>query len=381
MLLNSCHNIDGRVYKECLTLTKDKHEVIILALENENLSTEEFIGGAKVMRLIRWPKIKIPILRQFLFSFVWIKNGLLLDVDAYHAHDADVLFEASICARLKGKKLIFDSHELFLNMASLENKKISRFVWWLKESFGIKRADKVIITNKERRDILVNRYKFIKNKVTVLENFPSLYIGRNDDFNLSRKETRKMLNIGVDKIVFIFQGSLNSNRGLEILLEAMNFSKLLSKAVFLIVGDGDYRKKLQQKVDEKSYKNFIFTGRVNYFDLPKYLAAADVGIVYFPDICLNYRYAAPNKLYEYMLNRLAILSNNVVTIKNVINKESNGFFSEKGDGKGFAQLIDQFSSLKENELNIMKNNSYHAAINNYNWEAHEEKLINLYKEI
>lgn len=101
MFLNNSHNIDGRVYKECLTLKEVGHECCILALYDKNLPKESVIGGARVHRVIEWPWLKVPIIKQFLYSYNWVKVGIRLDVDAYHAHDASTLFEAAICAFIK----------------------------------------------------------------------------------------------------------------------------------------------------------------------------------------------------------------------------------------------------------------------------------------
>ncbi len=379
MFLNNSHNIDGRVYKECVTLTEAGHSCIVLGLYNKKLPNEENIGGAKVVRLVRWPKLKIPIIRQFLYTYNWVKVGIKLDVDVYHAHDASTLLEAVMCSVIKKKKLVYDSHELFLNIASLERKKIVKFIWWLKESFSLKKVSCVISANLERSKILKLRYPQIKNSF-VLENFPLKEIGETRNYDASRKAMRAKLNILEDDVVFVFQGALSRNRGLEDLLKALPLCDNLSKRKFLIIGDGSYKKEFEKKIKNHAYNNFIFTGKINYKELPSYLVAGDIGLIYFPPICLNYIFAAPNKLYEYMLNRLAIVSGNTPTVVNVINRLKNGLIVYEDSSEDFAKVICKMSEDKD-QLQKMKEVSYRNALKYYTWEKQESKFIKMYENI
>lgn len=377
IFLNNYHNITGRAYKETMTLSRAGHEVVVLARHSKDLKKEEIIGGAKVLRLVVWPETSIPGLKQLIFSYRWIREGLKLDVDVYQVADADTLLEAAVCAVLKRKKLVYDSYELFLNIASLENKKISRFYWWIKEWLGVRASDCVISANSERAEIMKKRYPFIK-KMEAIENFPNKIILQGDSYEKSREEMRKKLGVE-DKTVFVFQGYLNKNRGLEDLYEALPYCKKLDQAVFLIVGDGNYRETFENKIKEKKYGNFIFTGRVDYLELPRYISSGDVGLVFYPPICLNYIYAAPNKLYEYMMNNLAVLSNNIVTIRKVIEREGCGICYENG-AKNLAEKIDWLVKNGE-KVSEMKKNGLDSAMLKYNWECQEEEFLNIYNNL
>lgn len=190
----------------------------------------------------------------------------------------------------------------------MEGKFFTQFIWWIKENSGIRIADCVISANIERGKILSLRYPKIQNSV-VIENYPHLSIGQTNDYISDRDSIRKELNISRDDMVFIFQGSLNKNRGLEKLHEALSHFKQLNNKKFIIIGDGNYRKKFEELITSSGHRNnFHFTGKVDYKQLPRYMVAGDIGLLYFPPKCLNYIFAAPNKLYEYMLNRMAIFN-------------------------------------------------------------------------
>lgn len=376
IFINHSHNMIGRAYKETESLTRAGHQVTILARYDNKLQTEEIVGGAKVLRYIVWPQTRIPFIKQIIFSLRWIRIGLRLDADVYQASDADTLLEAAVCAVIKRKKLVYDSYELFLDIISLQNKKIVRCYWWLKEWIGVRLSDCVIVANKERAEVMRRRYQFAK-KIEVIENFPNKIIIPESIYLENRKVMREKLNIS-NKTVFVFQGYLNKNRGLEELALALPYCKKLQGTSFLIIGDGDYKSDFEKYVKQK-YNNFIFTGRVDYLKLSQYLSAGDVGLVFYPPICLNYIYAASNKLYEYMMNRLSVLSNNIITICRVLMEEKCGLYY----GDGAESLAEKIDYLVDNAMEIskMRQNGFVAAMQKYNWEYQEQKFLNIYEKL
>ncbi len=377
IFLNNSHNIVGRAYKETVSLSRAGHVVTVLAKYNGDLPTEEIIGGATVRRLIIWPETRIPIIKQIIFSYRWIRAGLDFETDVYQVADADTLFEATICAVLKRKKLIYDSYELFLNIVSLEHATLSRLYWWIKEYIGVYASDCVIATNDERAKIMRARYPFAE-KIEVIENFPNKIVETSELYEKNRHDMREKLGIG-QKTVFVFQGFLNRNRGLEELFEAFQYCKKMNDIAFVIIGKGDYKDRFEQLVADKKYTNVICTGKVNYLELSTYLSMGDVGMVFYPPICLNYVYAAPNKLYEYMMNGMAVLSNNTVTISRVIDAEKSGLWYADG-AKGLAEKID-YMAEHTGEVSEMKKRGYDAVMQKYNWEYQEEKFLNIYKNV
>jgi len=375
MFLNNPHNIDGRSYKESKTLTSYGHFVQIIAVYNPFLSRAEKIGGAEVRRVIKWPKMKIPFLKQMIFSWRWIKEGLKANPDVYHAHDLVTLFEAWICSLIKRKKLVYDPRELFLDLFCLRNRPIARLFWRIRETTFIRKAFCVIIPNKERETVLKKRYPFIK-KTIILENFPE--IDKKTNIEKSRKEIRRKYNIPNNIIVFIYQGVVNKGRGLYEMIQGIKGARYKEKAIYMIVGNGNFREELEKMV--KNYglqNNFIFTGEVNYLNLAEYICAADIGICFYPHACLNNYYAASNKLYEYMQYKVAILANNCPSIEKIVLRNKAGEVADLQNLRDLSKKIDYLIKNKK-LVERMKSNGYQLIKNKYNWQKQEFKLVNLY---
>ena len=65
------------------------------------------------------------------------------------------------------------------------------------------------------------------------------------------------------------------------LLSALNLikdqnSSIADKVVLVLVGDGEYRSRVQEQIEKKSLKNTQITGWVPYKDIPVYIQKKDV---------------------------------------------------------------------------------------------------------
>jgi glycosyltransferase involved in cell wall biosynthesis len=96
-------------------------------------------------------------------------------------------------------------------------------------------------------------------------------------------EARHRLSILPDKIVILFVGRLVSHKGIftfpwtAILLE---HESVLDRFVFVIVGDGGERQKLEGMVREMGLeKSFIFTGAIPYGDMPAMYQMCDMFVL------------------------------------------------------------------------------------------------------
>ncbi len=129
-----------------------------------------------------------------------------------------------------------------------------------------------------------------------------------------------------DKIIFIYIGSLAKKRRLEIILKAFSLvTKEVMNAKLLIVGDGDGKGELEKlSMNLNLEKYIIFTGKIPYKIIPKYICLADIGLSPIPPID-NYKLSSPTKTLEYMACGLPVIGNReIFEMKNVISKSNGG---------------------------------------------------------
>ena len=116
--------------------------------------------------------------------------------------------------------------------------------------------------------------------------------------------------------VFVYFGGLQKGRAISQLIEV--FCNRVGQAKLIIYGMG-------RDKDIKDYKVLIDSSKFLYnIEMHEFLQYPEhfkmrnswhVGIMLYQNISLNYYYCAPNKLYEYTMLGLPILSSNQPHLK------------------------------------------------------------------
>jgi glycosyltransferase involved in cell wall biosynthesis len=174
-----------------------------------------------------------------------------------------------------------------------------------------------------------------------------------------------------DQSIFLYQGSLGMGRGIEILLEA--FSNLESdKNVLVFMGYGSLEKQIQERAEQ--YKTIFFYPAVSPDVLLNYTSSGDYGVSFIEDTCLSYRYCLPNKMFEYLMAGLPVLTSNLYEMKRIVEKEGIGLVAKDNTVEGFKQAV--IESLQQDYLTIQHN--VFEARKNYCWEEQDKALMEIY---
>ncbi len=148
MLLSNPFLPDPRVEKEAKALSSAGYEVKVLAWDREGAMPPSMQGeGFEVLRVpTRFAKGRFFVGLPVFFLKVVLK-GLRSDCQVVHAHDFDTLPQAVLIAKMKGAKLVYDSHEHYAKMIMLDmSAKVANMIdrW---ESRLVGKADLVIAAN------------------------------------------------------------------------------------------------------------------------------------------------------------------------------------------------------------------------------------------
>lgn len=187
-------------------------------------------------------------------------------------------------------------------------------------------------------------------------------------FSLKKDGTkiRKMYELD-DSQIILYIGAMVKPRQLNILIYA--FSKVRDRqenVKLLMVGEGDDKTNLEELASFLGIQNdIIFTGQVPYFDMPYFIAAADVSLCPVPPLSI-YKVSSPTKLFEYMAMGKPIVANEEIPEQKEVIEESGGGILVKFDGESFAsgiiELLDNPNKAKEMGRKghewVVKNRSY-----------------------
>jgi glycosyltransferase involved in cell wall biosynthesis len=394
IILTSIKNIVRFLYNVPVTVYKYKHQILLRPLRDQLDSSKKRIMrnanrkpirqiGAKKRDLKNWKERIREIFREFNRNLVLAEFNLRfylyarhLDAKIIHAHDLNTLLGAYLSAQKNGAKIIYDSHELYLDRNRFSPySKIGRRIRSVFEKFLIRRIDHVITVNSSIADILSQQYGV--QKPSVILNTPVL---NNNIFNGHQNNLLKEeLGIKDQNFVLIYVGAITFNRGLENLINAM---KLLPEYHLVLMGYGkeSYKNELRIIADNCCVLNrFSFYGPVDSDKVTSYASGADLGVAPIMNVCKSYYYCSPNKIYEYMLAGIPIIASDFPELKKLINKYRLGATFDPelpaDIARAAMQVHDNYYYFLKRKEAIQK-----AAMEN-NWGNESEKLRLIYRNL
>ena len=311
---------DQRIHRICKSLVQQGFDVTAIGRKKSN-SPElgSYLFKCKRIRSV-FQKGPLFYLEHNIRLFFQL---LFQPFDVLIANDLDTLLACSLASAVKGKELIYDSHEYFTEVPELIHRPLVRKLWSLLEASLITRPVRHLTVSESIARAYGEKYRI---EFEVVRNFPEKY-------DLDRKRSASLPSIKKgDHQLIIYQGSVNVDRGLEEMIMAMEH---LPQCFLYIIGEGDVLDNLRKKAGEVEWGNrIIFTGRVEMTDLPGYTVQADLGLSIEKASGLSYTYAMPNKVFDYVQAGIPSLISELPEMKKV-NEQFN-----------FAQLLSSHEPLE-----------------------------------
>lgn len=348
-------NNDQRLYRTCITLQELNYELFLIGRVKKNSQPLEFPFVHK--------RFKMLFTRGFLF-YAFFNLRLFFELlfsrkDVLYANDLDTLLPNYLVSRLQNIPLVFDSHELFSEVPELENKPVSKYVWKLLENWIIPKLKNVITVSPGIRDYYEKNYGITAE---VIRNVP-----------IEKRTSDKKLDITSRKQkIAWYQGAVNIGRGLELMIDTIS---LLNDHILVVAGDGDVLEQLEEKVLASELENKVkFLGKLSPEELKQLIPNASVGLSLEEDLGLNYRFALPNKLFDYIHAHVPVIVSNLPDMSSIVNEFSIGEVLEDRNPKELSKLI-----LKVSDIDYSK--SLKKAKTQLNWNREKNKLIKIIRSV
>jgi glycosyltransferase involved in cell wall biosynthesis len=175
--------------------------------------------------------------------------------------------------------------------------------------------------------------------------------------------------------VVIYQGALNLGRGIDLLIRSMQH---FPEAHLWIIGDGDITGSLKKLAWDLEVNDRVkFVGRVPLDKLWRYTARAHLGVSLEENLGLNYEYALPNKLFDYIQARIPVVVSDLPEMAAIIDRYKIGKILRKRTPENLALIMKTL--LKEGSASGIEKANIELAARELCWEREEEKLIYLFK--
>jgi glycosyltransferase involved in cell wall biosynthesis len=349
---------DQRVHKTCMTLQKCGYwvkETGRLLPESVPLERSYFTLRKKLW-FRKGPQFYAEFnIRLFLYL-------MTTKVDLIFANDLDTLPAAYLAAKIRNKRIIYDTHEYFTETPELVNRKLTQTIWKKIEDHFFPKLTDILTVNSSIAKLYGDKYN---KTVHVCRNIPP-------SFKPDRLKSRTELGLPLNKHILILQGTgINIERGAEEAVLAMQY---LDDTVLLVVGSGDVFPTLHKIIEKNNLQEkVIFKPKMPFSELRQYTMNSDLGLAIDKDTNLNYHFSLPNKLFDYIHSGIPVLSSGLIELKQIIDQFDIGYYIQNHDPKYIASVITSIFS-DEKRYNQVKQNTVKAK-EELCWEKEEKVLI------
>lgn len=329
------------------------------------------VEGVKIHRFTKSGGI-LGVVRVFIAMVATVYR---LKPDIVHSHDAVSLPFGYILSKAGRSKLIYDSHELWSQAHHKPRSMLVISSFELLERLIAHRADHILTVS---RGISLYLMGYFKNRhISVVRNTPT-YMNIDETSAPSRSSLRKRIGVQDSDIVVIYQGLVKRERGVFLLLDAIEMVQ--DRAVKLIlVGAGPDFREFQRAVEDRSLSSrVILVGHVPQSELASYTRIADLGVHAISNTCLNHDLCLPNKLFEYLNAGIPVVVTNLSEMGDYVLRNGFGFVFTDGDADSLAKVLD--NAAVEATLSA-KTVCVETHKDSYSWDADFRVLQRVYREV
>ena len=359
---------DPRVNRQ-IRFLKDKYVVIAVGFVNPNIDGVEFINispQSTNLFLRIYPAFLLLIGKYE--KYYWRKPEIIylheklntINSDLIIVNDIDPLPLSIKLAEGKPSQIIFDAHEY----APLEFEDM----WIFKMFF------------QGYKTYLCNQYIPRSNAMTTVCDYIAETYGKENNIKpvviTNAPEYEDLYPNYIDrnsrKIQLIHHGAAIKSRKIENMIKMMNFLDDRFELNFMLVStDNHYISHL--KYLARNNKNIHFLSPVLMRDLPKFTNQFDIGLFLLEPTNFNYRYALPNKLFEFIQARLAVAISPSPEMAKIVKQYDCGVVAEDFSPQALAKSLMQ---LDIDRINYYKQRSHEAAYE-LSAEKNKEKLLEI----
>ena len=282
---------------------------------------------------------------------------LFSDADIFTANDTDALAGTYLAAKLRGKPLVVDLHELFPEVPEVTNRKFVKGVWTKVEDWILPKVKHGYTVCQSIADYYKKRYGIDLGVVRNMPSYKSL-----DDI-----PSTEINSIPTDKKIILYQGAVNVGRGVEWIIDAMPFVR--EDAIFVVVGKGDLYDELKTKANDR----IIFLGHIPYAELASITKRASIGVCLLKKQGLSYYYALPNRVFDMIQCHVPLLATDFPEIRRIVATYETGKLISDYSPEALAESIN--SMLDE----PIDHDKFSRVATELCWEKEEAKLKAIYE--
>jgi glycosyltransferase involved in cell wall biosynthesis len=318
------------------SLRKLGHEVGLIACSWDRFEkADRFYNLHKSLGFRRQPYF----ISSVLLFFYLIK--VLPRYDILYARDYHTVLIALIPRIIFNKRLVFEingiaNEEWKLKGDSILNLVVSTLIRKA-EGLAVRYSDTIVSVTPQIASYLKSHFHCSPDKIEVISNAVNREIFHPILDEASLLSWKERLILGKEDIVVTFIGNLAPWQGVNDLIQVAPALLERKKNIrFLIIGEGVLKEDFEEEARRLGISHhFLFTGMVNYDQIPFYINITDICVTLKKRLKSGY---SPLKVYEYMACGKPVVASRVEGLE-LIEIEGAGRLVEPGDLRNLESVL------------------------------------------
>jgi glycosyltransferase involved in cell wall biosynthesis len=367
---------DPRVTKVAASLADGGFDVEVMSIAGGPELVEETVRpGVRYVRVPLLHHWRLTLMYQEAFRLAALGRSF----DYVHANDLTTLPIAWVLARSRGARLVYDAHELWTENVEYNGsewvpmRKRTRRVASFLEGRMLRSVDLLVTVSPSiARDF--DQRHLLHSKPLLVPNFPSRSLLGIEANGFDLRRACKL----DDQFVTLYMGGINSLRNIESVISAHRH--LPPEHVFVVMGPGIelYERSYRALAEQEGVRERVFFLRpVAMNEVVAAAAHADCGIVMLRNLCKNFYYFFPNKLFEYAAAGIPIAASAFPDTKAFIDAERCGVTFDPDDPRSIAAAL-RWLREHPDEAQEMGRRGRDAVLRDMNWETTAAGLLEAY---
>jgi glycosyltransferase involved in cell wall biosynthesis len=272
-----------------------------------------------------------------------------------------------------GGRTIYDSRDVYMRSRGFERMGPFKAPFsWLERRWA-RHVDAVLTVNDAYADILARQFDI--DRPPVVRNTPDRYEVPTPPPDL----IRGALGLGPETRVVLYQGGLLSDRGIE---QGMDAIADVSSAVLAIMGFGSAEAEIRDLAGSARHRDRVrMLPPVPPDDLLDWTASADVMLMAIQPTSMNHTFTTPQKLWEAIAAGVPVVASDLPGMAAVVRETGCGVLIDPTDPADIARGIRAIVDAPPDEARAMRERTWRAGQERFNWEHETETLLGLYRDL
>lgn len=292
--------------------------------------------------------------------------------DIIHTHELVALETGARIKRRHGGKLIWDTHEIYEDMAVPDPglAAVARKV--IREATPD--IDAVITVNDSIGEYYRETHPGLPPAEIIMNATPRREAPVDDG------RLRKATELDPETRIVLFQGGLTIHRGLQALVRSA--AEYRDGWALVILGDGVLKAELTGLADQVNRdagrQRVFFLPGVPNAELAQWTAGADLGVIPYENVALNHWYCSPNKLWEYPAAGVPFIAPRHHFIAHLVDRYGTGFLFESDfDASDIAATVNGIGTAELEQAR----QAIPRFLDEMSWEAFTPRLGAVYDRL